>query len=75
MSKMKKSWKKKKRKEKRRLIAAKNKELNRLKKSSRRKKANERGLWSMFQELNVAFAKIKENKKINFKREKFNCKF
>ena len=74
MSKMKKSWKKKKRKEKR-LIAAKNKELNRLKESSRRKKANERGLWSMFQELNVAFAKIKENKKINFKREKFNCKF
>ena len=74
MSKMKKSWKKRKRKEKR-LIAAKNKELNRLKESSRRKKANERGLWSMFQELNVAFAKIKENKKINFKREKFNCKF
>ena len=69
--KKKKKWKKKTRKrERRRNIAAKNKELERIKKAEKDKR-DEKEMWPRLKELNSNYAKMKEQKKSIIKRKSF----
>ena len=68
----KRKWKKKKQqqKEHRRETAAKNKELEQIKKAEKDKK-DEKEMWARLRELNNNFAKIKEQIKLDKKKKLF----